>query len=83
MRSFPSEHDSWFVASSFRHTPKHGSWLNIAENELSSLTRQCIAGRLFGDVDTLREDTLARSSCPASPENGMSRRLGYYEPYRR
>jgi hypothetical protein len=20
--------------------------------------------------------------CPASPENGMSRRLGYYEPYR-
>ena len=23
----------------FRHTPKHGSWLNIAENELSSMTR--------------------------------------------
>lgn len=23
------------------HTPKHGSWLNIAENELSALTRQC------------------------------------------
>ena len=33
----------------FRHTPKHGSWLNIAENELSSLTRQCVAGRRFGD----------------------------------
>lgn len=28
----------------FCHTPKHGSWLNIAENELSSLTRQCVAG---------------------------------------
>jgi hypothetical protein len=27
----------------FRHTPKHGSWLNIAENELSSLTRQQLA----------------------------------------
>ena len=26
----------------FRHTPKHGSWLNIAENELSSMTRQCV-----------------------------------------
>src|SRR3954452_22877342 len=25
----------------FCYTPKHGSWLNIAENELSSLTRQC------------------------------------------
>jgi hypothetical protein len=23
----------------FRHTPKHGSWLNVAENELSALTR--------------------------------------------
>ena len=29
----------------FRHTPKHGSWLNIAENELSSMTRQCLKGR--------------------------------------
>jgi DDE superfamily endonuclease len=26
----------------FRYTPKHGSWLNIAENELSALTRQCL-----------------------------------------
>ena len=32
----------------FCHTPKHGSWLNIAENELSSLTRQCVSGRRFG-----------------------------------
>jgi hypothetical protein len=28
------------------HTPKHGSWLNIAESELSVLTRQCLALRL-------------------------------------
>ncbi len=28
------------------HTPKHGSWLNIAENELSSLTRQCLDRRI-------------------------------------
>jgi hypothetical protein len=27
------------------YTPKHGSWLNIAECELSVLTRQCLAGR--------------------------------------
>jgi DDE superfamily endonuclease len=25
------------------HTPKHGSWLNVAESELSVLTRQCLA----------------------------------------
>jgi len=28
------------------HTPKHGSWLNIAECELSVLTRQCLARRI-------------------------------------
>jgi hypothetical protein len=25
-----------------RYTPKHGSWLNIAENELIAVTRQCM-----------------------------------------
>lgn len=43
----------------FRHTPKHGSWLNIAENELSSLTRQCVSGRRFGTIDLLRRETTA------------------------
>lgn len=28
------------------HTPKHGSWLNVAESELSVLTRQCLDGRI-------------------------------------
>lgn len=28
------------------HTPKHGSWLNMAELELSVLARQCLAQRL-------------------------------------
>jgi hypothetical protein len=28
------------------HTPKHGSWLNVAESELSVLTRQCLATRI-------------------------------------
>ena len=37
----------------FCHTPKHGSWLNIAENELSSMTRQCVRGRRIGDLGTL------------------------------
>jgi hypothetical protein len=43
----------------FCHTPKHGSWLNIAENELSSMTRQCITGRRFATVERLREETTA------------------------
>lgn len=43
------------------HTPKHGSWLNIAENELSAITRQCVKGRRFGDIGTLRSETSAWS----------------------
>jgi hypothetical protein len=35
------------------HTPKHGSWLNMAEIELSALSRQCLARRI-AQADTLR-----------------------------
>lgn len=38
------------------HTPKHGSWLNIAEIELSVLTRQCLDRRI-PDMETLRNET--------------------------
>lgn len=37
------------------HTPKHGSWLNIAESELSVLTRQCLAGRIGTQQAAARE----------------------------
>ena len=40
----------------FRHTPKHGSWLNIAENELSSMTRQCVSGRRFESIGKLQTE---------------------------
>ena len=53
------------------YTPKHGSWLNIAENELSSLTRQCVAGRRFGDVDTLLKETSAWSSDVNETQRGV------------
>ena len=55
----------------FRHTPKHGSWLNIAENELSSLTRQCVADKRFGDIATLREDTAAWSTTINETQRGV------------
>src|ERR1051325_5528794 len=45
----------------FCYTPKHGSWLNIAENELSSLTRQCVSGQRFPDIAALRAETAAWS----------------------
>jgi len=49
---------------SFCYTPKHGSWLNIAENELSSLTRQCLSRRRIPSLKMLREETVAwATSC--------------------
>jgi hypothetical protein len=38
------------------HTPKHGSWLNIAEIELSVLTMQCLDRRI-PDMETLTQET--------------------------
>ncbi|ABR47962.1 transposase and inactivated derivatives [Alkaliphilus metalliredigens QYMF] len=35
------------------YTPKHGSWLNIAELELSVFTRQCLNKRI-PDIETLQ-----------------------------
>ena len=36
------------------YTPKHGSWLDIAEIELSALARQCIGKNRIPDLGTLR-----------------------------
>ncbi len=38
----------------FHYTPKHGSWLNIAENELSIMTRQCFKNRRFANIEEWR-----------------------------
>jgi transposase len=37
------------------HTPKHGSWLNMAETELSVLSGQCLDRRI-GEKDELRTE---------------------------
>jgi hypothetical protein len=42
----------------FHHTPKHGSWLNMAEIELSILSRQCLDRRI-ADQETLRAEVAA------------------------
>ena len=55
----------------FCYTPKHGSWLNIAENELSSLTQQCVKGRRFGNIKALREETKAWSDDVNSTQRGV------------
>jgi hypothetical protein len=42
----------------WHYTPKHGSWLNMAEAELSVLARQCLARRI-PDVSTLEQQLAA------------------------
>jgi len=42
----------------FVYTPKHGSWLNLAELEFSVLSRQCLERRI-PNMDTLRFETAA------------------------
>jgi transposase len=43
------------------YTPKHGSWLNMAEIELSALQRQCLKRRI-PDRETMRRVTAAWSA---------------------
>ena len=40
------------------HTPKHGSWLNVAESELSVLTRQCLDRRI-ASIETVADEAEA------------------------
>jgi hypothetical protein len=42
----------------FHFTPKHGSWLNMAEIEFAVLSRQCLDRRI-PDMDTMRRETAA------------------------
>jgi hypothetical protein len=41
----------------FHYTPKHGSWLNMAEIELSLLSRQCLDRRIPDEATLWREIT--------------------------
>jgi hypothetical protein len=41
------------------YTPKHGSWLNIAEVELSALAAQCLGKRRIPDIEALNAELSA------------------------
>ena len=55
----------------FHYTPKHGSWLNISENELSSMTRQCIRGRRLESIEAYRRETSAWSVHSNEKQRGV------------
>ena len=45
----------------WHYTPRHGSWLNMAEIELAALAKQCLGGRI-GSVAELRRQVAAWES---------------------
>ena len=50
------------------HTPKHGSWVNVAEIELGHLGRQCLDRTIPGQESFIREtspwcDERNKSNC--------------------
>lgn len=55
-----------------RFTPKHGSWLNIAENELSVLTRQCLKNKRIPDLETLKQVVAAWSDATNKIQKGVN-----------
>ena len=55
----------------FCYTPKHGSWLNIAESELSAMTRQCIRNRRIGEIEELRKQTEAWANKTNAKQRGV------------
>ena len=70
--AFPAERAREIVKGiEFHHTPKHGSWLNISENELSSMTRQCLKNRRIGDIETLRKQVEAWATSTNTRQRGV------------
>jgi hypothetical protein len=70
--AFPAEKARELIKRiDFHYTPKHGSWLNIAENELSSMTRQCLKNRRMGDIDMLRKQTEAWATATNTKQRGV------------
>jgi transposase len=58
--AFPAEKAREIVKRlEFHYTPKHGSWLNVAECELSAMTSQCIKNRRFESIDFLSQEIKA------------------------
>lgn len=56
------------------HTPRHGSWLNIAECELSVLTRQCL-NRRIGQIDEIARETQAWAAARNTTHAGVDWRF--------
>jgi hypothetical protein len=70
--AFPPEQARAYIRRiQFVNTPKHGSWLNIAECELSCLTSQCLADRRIGNLELLQSEIAAWSKKTNDKQRGV------------
>ena len=70
--AFPPEKAREYVRRlNFVHTPKHGSWLNVAECELSCLTSQCLADRRIGELELLQYEIGTWSNKTNTKQRGV------------
>ena len=62
----PEQARAYIKRINFCYTPKHGSWLNVAECELSCLTSQCLSDRRIGELTrtaTGNRDLVRQDEC--------------------
>jgi len=70
--TFPPQHARELAEPlEIHYTPKHGSWLDIAEIELSALGRQCIAHNRIPDLPTLRSLLVPWASSRNTAQKGV------------
>lgn len=75
--AFPAEKAREIVKKiEFHYTPKHGSWLNIAECELSAMTQQCVRNRRFGNIELLNQETQAWAKKINQAQRGVNWQFG-------
>lgn len=67
----PAEARRFLERLEFHYTPKHGSWLNMAEIEFGILQRQCL-NRRIPDQATLREEVAAWTARRNSEESQVN-----------
>jgi hypothetical protein len=71
--AFPAEKAREIIKRiEFHYTPKHGSWLNVAECELSAMTSQCIKNRRFEDIAFLTKETQAWAEKTNKTQRGIN-----------
>ena len=67
----PEQARNYVRRLAFCYTPKHGSWLNVAECELSCMTSQCLRGRRIGDVEFLCSEISIWSEKTTEKQRGV------------